>query len=157
MAQIKGKNTKPEIKLRSLLHRAGFRFRIHVNTLPGTPDIVLPRYRTVIFVNGCFWHRHENCKYAYNPKSRQDFWQKKFSSTIKRDCEKTDKLMRAGWQVLTVWECELRNNPEAIVHDLALKIIDFTNQSNRKHYTRESPSTGLIATLVSCYTTAEEA
>ncbi|MCB0375453.1 MAG: DNA mismatch endonuclease Vsr [Sinomicrobium sp.] len=115
MSRIKGKNTKPEVLLRSLLHQAGFRFRIHASNLPGKPDIVLPRYNTVIFMNGCFWHRHKNCKYAYSPKSRQDFWQEKFARTVQRDQEKTEKLIEDGWQVRTVWECELENNPDSIV------------------------------------------
>lgn len=118
MSRIKGKNTKPEVLLRSLLHQAGFRFRIHAYNLPGKPDIVMPRYNTVIFVNGCFWHRHKNCKYAYNPKSRQNFWQEKFARTIQRDQEKTDKLIKDGWQVRTVWECELKKDPEAVINDL---------------------------------------
>lgn len=122
MSCIKGKNTKPEVLLRSLLHQAGFRFRIHASNLPGKPDIVLPRYNTVIFVNGCFWHRHENCKYAYNPKSRQDFWQEKFARTVQRDQEKTEKLIKDGWQVHTVWECELKNDPESVINDLVSEI-----------------------------------
>lgn len=122
MSRIKGKNTKPEVLLRSLLHHAGFRFRIHADNLPGKPDIVLPRYNTVIFVNGCFWHRHKNCKYAYSPKSRQDFWQEKFSRTVQRDQEKTKKLIKDGWQVHTVWECELKNDLEAVINDLISEI-----------------------------------
>lgn len=118
MSRIKGKNTKPEVLLRSLLHQAGFRFRIHARNLPGKPDIVLPHYNTVIFVNGCFWHRHKNCKYAYNPKSRQDFWQEKFTRTVQRDREKTEKLIKDGWQVRTVWECELKKDPKAVIDDL---------------------------------------
>lgn len=118
MSRIKGKNTKPEVLLRSLLHQAGFRFRIHAGNLPGKPDIVLPRYNTVIFVNGCFWHRHKNCKYAYNPKSRQDFWQEKFARTVQRDQEKAEKLIKDGWQVHTVWECELKNDPDSIVVEI---------------------------------------
>jgi len=118
MSRIKGKNTKPEVLLRSLLHQAGFRFRIHAGNLPGKPDIILPRYNTVIFVNGCFWHRHKNCKYAYSPKSRQDFWQEKFSRTVQRDQEKTEKLIKDGWQVHTVWECELKNDPDSIVVEI---------------------------------------
>ncbi len=111
MSRIKGKNTKPEVLLRSLLHQVGFRFRIHANNLPGKPYIVLPRYNTVIFANGCFWHRHKNCQYAYSQKSRQDFWQEKFSHTVQRDQEKTEKLLKDGWQVHTVWECELKESP----------------------------------------------
>lgn len=118
MSRIKGKNTKPEVLLRSLLHQAGFRFRIHADNLPGKPDIVLPRYNTAIFVNGCFWHRHKNCKYAYSPKSRHAFWQEKFARTVQRDQEKTEKLIKDGWQVRTVWECELKNYPDGVVAEI---------------------------------------
>jgi len=111
MSRIKGKNTKPEIVLRSLLHQAGFRFRIHGANLPGKPDIVLPRYKTVIFVNGCFWHRHKNCKYAYNPKSRQDFWQEKFARTVQRDYKQIQAVLECGWLPLVIWECEIKSNP----------------------------------------------
>ena len=84
MSRIKGKNTKPEIIVRKMLHRMGYRFRIHRKDLPGRPDIVLPKHKTVIFVHGCFWHRHKDCKYAYNPKSRVEFWQKKFRDNVNR-------------------------------------------------------------------------
>lgn len=115
MSRIKGKNTKPELLLRSMLHKDGFRFRIHGKRLSGKPDIVLPRYQTVIFVNGCFWHRHQGCKYAYTPKSRQDFWDKKFEATVRRDKEKKENLEQSGWKVLTVWECELQNATNSVV------------------------------------------
>ena len=115
MSRIKGKNTKPELLLRSMLHKVGFRFRIHGKRLSGKPDIVLPRYQTVIFVNGCFWHRHQGCKYAYTPKSRQDFWHKKFEATVRRDKEKKENLEQSGWKVLTVWECELQNATNSVV------------------------------------------
>ena len=85
MSRIRGSDTKPELLVRSLLHRMGYRFRLHRKDLPGRPDIVLPKYRTVIFVHGCFWHRHKGCKYAYTPKSRTDFWQNKFQGTVERD------------------------------------------------------------------------
>lgn len=97
MSRITGRNTKPEILLRSLLHREGFRFRLHDKRFPGKPDIVLPRHRTVIFVNGCFWHRHNNCEYAYTPKSRQEFWLNKFQGTVQRDQEKQKMLAELGW------------------------------------------------------------
>lgn len=122
MSRIKGKNTNPEVCLRSLLHQAGFRFRIHADNLPGKPDIVLPHYKKVIFVNGCFWHRHENCKYAYIPKSRQNFWQEKFARTVLRDQEKAEKLIQKGWQVLTVWECELKKDPVTVIENLISSI-----------------------------------
>ena len=122
MSRIKGKNTKPELLLRSLLHRSGFRFRLHNKKLPGKPDIVLPRYKTVIFVNGCFWHRHSGCKYAYTPKSRQEFWLKKFETTIERDKEKEKKLKREGWNVIVVWECELKGNGNDVINRISSRI-----------------------------------
>ena len=123
MSRITGKNTKPEILLRSLLHREGFHFRLHDKRLPGKPDIVLPRFRTVIFVNGCFWHRHSNCKYAYTPKSRQEFWLNKFQGTVQRDQEKQKMLTDLGWQVLVVWECELKRNSSLLVSDISSKLL----------------------------------
>lgn len=122
MSRIKGKDTKPELMLRSMLHRMGFRFRVHDKKLPGKPDIVLPRYNTVIFVNGCFWHRHKKCKFSYTPKSRQDFWQKKFDGTILRDRKKAGQLTQKGWDVITVWECELKKDPEKILNVLIQKL-----------------------------------
>ncbi len=92
MSAIKSKNTKPEIKVRKVLHSMGYRFRLHSKDLPGSPDIVLPKYKTVIFVHGCFWHRHENCKYASTPKTRQEFWNKKFKTNIERDLEIQEKI-----------------------------------------------------------------
>lgn len=106
MAAIKGKNTKPEVKLRSLLHRLGFRFRLHVKKLPGKPDIVLPKYKTAIFVNGCFWHGHENCKHFRLPKTRTEWWKEKIEKTKIRDAAKSQSLIDLGWNVITVWECE---------------------------------------------------
>lgn len=123
MSRIKGKDTKPEIMLRSMLHKSGFRFHVHDKKLPGKPDIVLPRFNTVIFVNGCFWHRHKNCKYAYTPKSRQDFWSKKFEATLLRDAEKAKQLKNAGWNVVTVWECELKKQPENVLNTLTDKLM----------------------------------
>ena len=123
MSRITGKNTKPEILLRSLLHREGFRFRLHDERLPGKPDIVLPRYRTVIFVNGCFWHRHKNCKFAYVPKSRQEFWLTKFERTVNRDQEKLEALTNMNWQVIVVWECELNKQREKIIADISLNLL----------------------------------
>jgi len=112
MSRIKGKNTKPEMIVRSMLHRLGFRFRLHRKDLPGKPDIVLPKYRTVFFVHGCFWHRHEGCKYTYLPKSRIEFWEKKFRQNVARDQEALKKLGAKGWRVLIVWECQTKNRKE---------------------------------------------
>jgi DNA mismatch endonuclease (patch repair protein) len=109
MSHIKGRNTGPEIAVRSLLHRMGYRFRLNQKNLPGKPDIVLPRYGSVIFVHGCFWHRHTDCRFAYTPKSKVDFWNAKFEENIQRDKKAKTELEQLGWQVITVWECELRN------------------------------------------------
>ena len=110
MAGIKGRNTKPELKLRRLLHAAGFRYRLHAKGLPGRPDIVLPRYRAAIFVHGCFWHRHPGCRYATVPSSNTEFWDAKFGANVARDAGKEQALIAAGWRVLVVWECELNRN-----------------------------------------------
>ena len=109
MLRIKGKNTKPEFIVRSLLYKMGYRFRLHRKDLPGTPDIVLPKYKTVIFVHGCFWHRHKGCKYAYTPKSRVKFWKDKFTETVKRDKQHLKQLKENGWKVFIVWECETKD------------------------------------------------
>ena len=109
MSRIRSKNTKPEILVRSKLHRSGYRFRLHVKDLPGKPDIVLPKYKSVIFVNGCFWHRHRGCKYAYKPKSKVKFWNRKFTQNIKRQEEVTKQLRKLKWNVLVIWECEVNN------------------------------------------------
>jgi len=117
MSRIPGRNTSPEVLVRSLLHRRGYRFRLHRKDLPGTPDIVLPMYATVIFVNGCFWHRHRGCKFAYSPKSNSRFWRKKFRANVARDRRVKRELQEMGWKVLYVWECELRK-PERVAHEL---------------------------------------
>lgn len=107
MARIRGANTKPEVFVRSALHRAGFRFRLHGRTLPGRPDIVLAKHRTVVFVHGCFWHRH-GCTLSSEPATRRAFWREKFARNVARDKRTAAALRRAGWRVLTVWECSLR-------------------------------------------------
>ena len=109
MSAIKSKNTKPEIKVRKILHSMGYRFRLHSKDLPGSPDIVLPKYKTVIFVHGCFWHRHQNCKYASTPKTRQEFWNKKFNENINRDKINQENLSSKGWKIIIVWECEIKD------------------------------------------------
>ncbi|MGC2659766.1 MAG: DNA mismatch endonuclease Vsr [Bryobacteraceae bacterium] len=109
MAAIKGKNTNPEIRVRSLLHSLGYRFRLHRKDLPGKPDIVLPKYRTVIFVHGCFWHCHE-CRWgSVVPKTRAEFWSVKRRGNVGRDQRQRAELESAGWKVMIVWECEARN------------------------------------------------
>jgi len=107
MSGIKGKNTKPELLVRRYLHRRGLRYRLHVKGLPGTPDLVLPKYRTVIFVHGCFWHQHLGCRYAAIPKTRQEFWLEKLTANRFRDLANESRLGALGWRVLTIWECEV--------------------------------------------------
>lgn len=109
MAQVKGRDTKPELIVRSLLHRLGFRFRVQRKDLPGKPDIVLPKHKTVIFVHGCFWHRHPGCKRASTPADNAQYWQTKFARTVARDAAHQIALEQFGWRVLIVWECELRD------------------------------------------------
>lgn len=106
MGRISGSNTAPELIVRSQLHRLGLRFRLHGRRLPGRPDIVLTRWRTVVLVHGCFWHRHQGCRFAYTPKSRQEFWLTKFSANVERDKRVSAQLSQAGWRVVTIWECE---------------------------------------------------
>lgn len=108
MAAVKGKDTKPEFIVRKYLFSRGLRFRIQVRELPGNPDIVLPKYKTVIFVNGCFWHGHEGCKYSRLPKSNIEFWQTKIKRNIARDIRNEAELKVLGWRVIRVWECDIR-------------------------------------------------
>lgn len=108
MSQIKGKNTKPEEMVRKYLFAQGFRYRKNDKNLPGKPDIVLPKYHICIFVNGCFWHGHEGCKYFVWPKSNADFWKEKISGNVRRDNNNIHKLSQQGWNAITVWECELK-------------------------------------------------
>ena len=109
MSRIRNKDTTPEKIVRSLLHRMGYRFRLHRKDLPGNPDIVLPKYRTVIFVHGCFWHRHKGCKFAYTPKTRVEFWKNKFAENVERDRQNIVELKKLDWRVIVIWECETRN------------------------------------------------
>ena len=109
MRRVRSTNTMPEKKVRSLLHRLGFRFRLHQKKLPGAPDIVLPKYSAVIFVHGCFWHRHPGCRNASTPATRLEYWLPKFKRTIARDQKNQCALIEKGWNVILVWECELRN------------------------------------------------
>lgn len=106
MAQVKSRNTSPEKTVRSLLHRLGFRFRLHRADLPGTPDITLPRYRAVIFVNGCFWHQHRGCSHAARPASNRRYWNDKLDRNVARDAMNIRLLRKLGWKVLVVWECQ---------------------------------------------------
>ena len=109
MAAIRGKDTAPEIAVRRFLHAQGFRYSLHNKKLAGKPDIVLTKYNTVVFVNGCYWHRHKDCRYASLPKSNVSFWKKKFSENVQRDADNHKMLESDGWRVLIVWECEVKN------------------------------------------------
>ena len=119
MSHIRSKNTKIEVLARSFLFRQGFRFRKNDRKLPGTPDIVLPRYRTVIFINGCFWHHHEGCRLAYIPKTRTDFWMNKFRKNMVNDKLNREKLEKEGWNVITIWECELKDDFDGVMSRVA--------------------------------------
>ena len=110
MSQIRGKNTKPEMIVRSYLHANGYRFRLHDKTLPGTPDIVLKKHKTVVDVRGCFWHGHEGCRYAAIPKTRTEWWKDKLTKTKERDQMNQERIEKMGWRYLVVWECEIREN-----------------------------------------------
>lgn len=125
MSQIKGKDTKPEMLVRKFLHAHGFRYRLHVKDLPGKPDIVLPKYKTVIFIHGCFWHKHENCKYFVVPKTRTEWWMNKINGNVANDEKATIALKEQGWKIITLWECELKP-----------ATINATLQNILKHFSR---------------------
>ncbi|MFA6809198.1 MAG: DNA mismatch endonuclease Vsr [Eubacteriales bacterium] len=123
MSRIKSKNTKPEILVRKFLFAKGFRYRVNDKKLPGKPDIVLPKYKTVIFVNGCFWHGHDGCKYFVVPKTRTDWWLGKINKNKVKDNDNIQKLKDEGWQALVVWECDLKNKKkDEILNNLYSKI-----------------------------------
>lgn len=124
MSRIRSRDTTPERAIRSLLHRLGFRFRLHAKGLPGKPDIVLAKHRAVVLVHGCFWHRHPGCRYATTPGTRTDWWQTKFTRNVQRDAAVRAALETADWRVLTVWACELRT-PDA----LAARLVQFLRPS----------------------------
>jgi len=108
MSRIKGKNTKPEMLVRKFLHAHGYRYRLHDKKLPGKPDIVLPKYNTVIFVHGCFWHGHKNCKYFVVPKTRTEWWLNKINGNIANDARTSKALKKEGWKIINLWECSLK-------------------------------------------------
>lgn len=123
MSQIKGKNTKPEMIVRRFLFGKGFRYKLHDKSLPGKPDIVLPKYKAILFIHGCFWHGHKGCKYFKLPVTRQEYWHPKIENNIKRDEEAVKTLRNLGWRVFTIWECELKKDIMAqTLNGLAKKI-----------------------------------
>jgi DNA mismatch endonuclease (patch repair protein) len=121
MRRIQGKNTRPEMIVRSLLHKNGYRFRLHRKELPGEPDIILPRYKVAIFIHGCYWHRHSCRKGKSLPTTNCDFWNAKFQRTILRDKENKRELKRLGWKVITLWECQLANE-KGVLSTLSAKL-----------------------------------
>lgn len=126
MAGIRGSNTAPEMRVRRLLHRHGFRYRLHQKDLPGKPDVVLPRHRVCIFIHGCFWHRHPGCRYATTPKTRAEFWKQKFDLNVERDLRTRNELLMLGWRVFELWECGIRG-PESDMNWL-LEAVPDCNQ-----------------------------
>ena len=143
MAAIKGKDTKPEMIVRKYLFSCGLRFRVQVRKLPGTPDIVLPKYKTVIFVNGCFWHGHGGCKYFRLPKSNVEFWKEKIERNIERDRESMQALLDLGWKVIRIWECELRN--KANREETLNKIYNSITTSGNSGYRLEETNIPMAA------------
>lgn len=123
MSSVKQKNTKPELLLRKMLHKHGFRFRLHDKKLPGTPDIIMPKYKTVIFVHGCFWHQHKGCRKSRRPTSNVGFWNSKLDKNIERDKTKSEALKKLGWKVLVIWECELKES-EILLKNLKKKLLN---------------------------------
>jgi len=130
MAGIKGKDTKPELALRRALHARGFRYRLHSKSVPGRPDLVFPKHHAIVFVHGCFWHRHEGCRYTTTPSTRPEFWQAKFDANVIRDAAIGDRVIEAGWRVATVWECSLRkaNQLTATVELLSAWLLSDSRQ-----------------------------
>ena len=122
MSRIRGKDTKPEEIVRKYLFSQGLRYRKNVPELPGKPDIVLPKYRATVFVNGCFWHHHEGCRYFRWPASNAEFWRMKIGKNVERDQKNINDLRCLGWRVIVVWECELKHNREQALHDLVVEI-----------------------------------
>ncbi len=123
MSQIKATNTKPEMLVRKFLHKNGFRYSLHKKTLPGKPDIVLPKYKTIIFIHGCFWHGHTNCKYYVVPKTRTDWWLYKINTNKANDAKAVKALKKEGWKVITIWECKLKPaNYNQTLHKIKVKL-----------------------------------
>ena len=149
MSRVRSRNTKPELIARSLLHNLGYRFTVNGPSnrkLPGKPDIVLPKYRTVVFVHGCFWHRHPNCKIATTPKSNQDYWLPKFRKNVERDRQNQMALKKAGWNVLVIWECELKD-----LDTVAARLINELPRDIKYELPEEIESHQLVADQQSRY------
>lgn len=141
MAAIGRRDTKPEIQVRKALHAAGFRFRLDVRDLPGSPDIVLPKWHTAIFVHGCFWHRHPDCARATTPSTRPDFWQRKFDANVKRDSRAENALLTQGWKVAVVWECCLGKDH---VEQSLMTLTKFIHQTGGEVIRKEIPNSPIF-------------
>lgn len=142
MAGIRGRNTRPELLLRRALHAAGFRYRLNVASLPGRPDIVLSRYRAAVFVHGCFWHRHTDCRYTTTPGTRPDFWAAKFDANVRRDRAAQAELLEKGWRVGVVWECGTRSD----IAGVAAELQDWLRGSARQVEIPARPATSGLST-----------
>ena len=136
MSRVRSRDTIPERVVRSLVHRLGYRFRLHRRDLPGTPDLVFPSRRAIIFVHGCFWHRHQGCRKATVPSTRKEFWLQKFARTVNRDATVREALERAGWRVLIVWQCELRD-----IDALGSRVLAFLGHNEVRRQCRLTSST----------------
>ncbi len=134
MSRIRGRDTKPELALRSALHRLGYRFRLADKSLPGRPDIVLPKYKAAVFVHGCFWHRHKGCKYAYNPKSKVEFWQCKFEENVARDERNISDIRSNGWIPVVVWECQIKHDLNSCIELLTKQLHPVSNTTCGLHH-----------------------
>jgi len=131
MASVGQRDTGPEIKLRRTIHRLGLRYRLHDKKLPGSPDLVFPKYRAVIFVHGCFWHSHNGCKFATKPSTRKRFWNEKFKANQKRDRRNNEALLQDGWRVLIVWECSIKGIDEIKMLELGKYLSKWIKSSQR--------------------------
>ncbi|MBT3750417.1 MAG: DNA mismatch endonuclease Vsr [Bacteroidetes bacterium] len=130
MSHIRGKNTSPEIMVRKYLHKCGYRFRLHAKSIPGKPDIVLKKYNLLIFVHGCFWHRHQECKFATTPKTNTLFWEQKFRTTVLRDRKVLNGLNRGEWKVLVIWECEVKDT--SILSERLSEVLNIKEKNDFK-------------------------
>lgn len=133
MAGIKSKNTKPELVVRKALHARGYRFRLHGTDISGKPDVIMKKYRTVIFVHGCFWHGHTGCKLFRVPKSRTEFWLNKIKTNIDRDCRQMTELTEEGWKVLVIWECAIRNKKNDAIALVLERVENFLSDQNSQY------------------------
>lgn len=140
MRRVRSADTTPEKKVRSLLHKLGFRFRLHRSDLPGKPDIVLPKHRTMVFVHGCFWHRHQNCLRATRPAIRQEYWLPKFKRTVERDRKNQKELRQQGWNVIVVWECETKD-----LSELAANLFELIDRDRSFAWREQTSSVSMAA------------